>query len=128
MRIAMMCHLRNEVEALRSQLAEIQIQRMQHEIVTLRNQLAEMQSLHHAEDGVIEYLATQTEPVDEDRIHVAVATRRATLQKALRKLVDAGKVNRTGTGIKGDPYRYQNAGTPVPDMDAVPGNPNTKMM
>jgi predicted transcriptional regulator len=81
------------MKSLRRQLAEIQIQRMQNEIATLRNQLAEVQSLHQAEAGVMEYLATQTEPVDEDRIHAAVKNRRATLLKALRRLVQDGKVN-----------------------------------
>jgi hypothetical protein len=35
-------------------------------------------------------------------------------------------VKRTGTGKKGDPFKHQNAGTQVPDMDRVPGNQNTK--
>src|SRR5215471_11390202 len=48
-------------------------------------------------------------PVDEDRIHAAVKNRRVILLKAVRQLVQNEKVERTGTGKKGDPYRYQNA-------------------
>jgi hypothetical protein len=47
-------------------------------------------------------------------------------QESVRSLVDARKVKRTGTDKKGDPYQYQNASTQIPDMDAVPGNQNTK--
>jgi hypothetical protein len=79
-----------------------------------------------ARKAISEYLATQTEPVEENLIHEAIEARRATKQKALRKLVDAGKVKRTGTGKKGDRYRYQNAGTQVPDIYGVPGNQNLK--
>jgi predicted transcriptional regulator len=116
--------LRNEVERLRTQVAEIQIQRMQSKITTLRNQLAEVQSLRQAQDGVIKYLASQPGTVEEDRIQVGVHARRATLQKALRQLVEGGKVKRTGTGKRGDAYRYQISGTPVPNIDRVPENPN----
>jgi hypothetical protein len=52
--------------------------------------------------------------------------RRATLLKALRQLVQRGKVKRIGSGIKGDPYRYQIAGTEVPDIYGVPENQNPK--
>ena len=89
---------------LRNQLAEIQIERMKSEIARLRGQLAEMQALHRAQDAVVQYLATQTEAIDEDQIQVKA--RRATLQKALRQLVAAGKVNRVGAGKKANPYRY----------------------
>jgi len=79
---------------------------MQHEIATLRDQLAEVQSLRHAEAAVRDYLASQPEAIKEDRIHAAVAARRATLQRALRQAVEDGKVKRIGRGIKGNPYRY----------------------
>jgi len=102
------------------------IERLMNEIATLKVQVAEVQSLRQAEARVMEYLGTQTEPVDEDRIHDAVATRRATIQRTLRKCVDDGQVKRSGAGRKGDPYRYQIAGIPVPDMDAVPENENPK--
>src|SRR6516162_3803376 len=102
------------------------VERLRNEIATLKAQVATVQSLRQAEAGVMEYLRNQSEAVDRDRIHEAIAARRATILKALRQLVEGGKVKRTGTGIKGDRYRYQISGTQVPDMDAVPGNQNTK--
>jgi hypothetical protein len=104
--------VRTEVEALRRQLAEIQIQRMQHEIATLRNQVAEVQSLRQAEAGVMEYLRNQSEAVDRDSIY---GVRRGLLLKALSRLVRDGQVIRTGTGQRGDRYRYRVAGTPNGD-------------
>src|SRR5262249_32621559 len=73
-----------------------------------------------AAKAITEFLATQTEPVEESEIHDAIEARRAIKQKALRKLVADGKVERTGTGKKGDRYRYQNAGTQVPNICRVP--------
>src|SRR5215472_4515440 len=84
------------------------IERLINEIATLKVQVAMVQSLR------------QAEAVAENVIHEAVATRRRTIQRALRSLVEDGKVKRTGTGIKGDPYRYQNAGTTYPIFEVVP--------
>src|SRR5215475_1774893 len=94
-RIALMIE---EVKRLKVQWAQIQINRLRMKI---------------AQADVLNYLAIQAEPVAEERIHKAVQGRRATIQKALRKLVDAGKVKRSGCGVKCDPYRY-----------AVPENQN----
>jgi hypothetical protein len=108
--------LRNELDTLRAQLAEIQIQRMQNEITTLTNQLAEVQSLRQAQASILEYLASQPEAIDEDRIHAAVKNRRVILLKALRRLLADGKVIRTGAGKKASPYRH---GTRKPEWRAT---------
>ena len=84
------------------------IERLMNEIATLRNQVAQVQSLRQAEAGVIEYLKNQTEAVDRDCIY---GVRRGLLLKALGRLVQVGQVIRTGTGQRGDRYRYQVAGT-----------------
>jgi hypothetical protein len=76
--------------------------------------------------AILEYLTTQTDPVEERVIHEAVEGRKAVKVKALRKLVSDKKVNRTGAGGKGDPYRYQNACSLVPDIYGEQGNKNPK--
>ena len=79
-----------------------------------------------AAKGILEFLSTQTESVEENAIHEAVEARRVVKQRSLRGLVSDGKVRRTGTGRKGDKYRYQNAGTQVPDIYGVRENQNPK--
>jgi hypothetical protein len=69
-----------------------------------------VQTLRKAQAGVMEYLRNQTEAVDRDRIH---GVRRVLILKTLRRLVQGGHVIRTGTGQRGDPYRYQVAETPT---------------
>src|SRR5262249_26161745 len=60
-----------------------------------------------AAKAILEYLGSQTEPVEEREIHEAVEARRSNKQKAIRKLVAEGNVVRTETGKKGDRYRYR---------------------
>ena len=80
------------------------IERLMNEIATLRGQVATVQSLRQAEAGVMEYLRNQTEAIDRDCIY---GVRRGLLLKALGRLVRAGQVTRTGTGQRGDRFRYQ---------------------
>lgn len=86
--------------------------------------------------AIVEWLKTRTEPVREDAIHEAVEARRATKQRVLRRLVEEGRMVRTGTAKKGDPYLYaaapsvsdephENAGTVVPNISGVPANPKS---
>jgi RecA-family ATPase len=69
---------------------------------------------------ILEFLTTQTEPVDESAIQQAIVAQRAKQLKALRRLLDEGKLIRTGEGKKGDKYLYQIAGTQVPPIYPVP--------
>ncbi|MBI2882644.1 MAG: AAA family ATPase [Candidatus Methylomirabilis oxyfera] len=57
-------------------------------------------------DKILEFLRTQREPVTEPEINDAVEARLAVKRRALRQLVAAGKLSRSGKGGKGDPYRY----------------------
>ena len=98
------------------------IERLMNEIATLRNQVAQMQSLRQAEAGVMAYLRNQTEALDRDHIH---GVRRGLLLKALHRLVQDGQVTRTGSGQRGDRYRYQVAGTPT---SAERGNGGTELV
>jgi hypothetical protein len=86
---------------------------------------------------ILAWLGTQAEPVAEKTIHEAVEGRRATLQRALRKMVDDGTVERTGRGKKNDAYLYTVRGSPaalsledsstvVPDISWVPGNQKSR--
>lgn len=50
--------------------------------------------------------------------------RRSVKQKALRRLVADGRITRTGSGRRGDSYRYAISGTDVPGIDGVPDNQN----
>ena len=52
-----------------------------------------------------DYLKGQPEPLDESTLHEAVKGRKATKERALRRLVAEGQVTRTGAGRRGDPYR-----------------------
>jgi hypothetical protein len=88
------------------------IERLRNEIASLKAKVAEVQSLRQAEAGVMEYLASQTEAVDRDCIY---GVRRGLLLKALRRLVQDGRVTRTGTGQRGDRYCYRVTGTPNGD-------------
>jgi len=58
-------------------------------------------------EDIYAYLATQEEPILEKEIHDQIkGGNKAYKVKALRVLVDAGRVKRTGKGGKGDPYHY----------------------
>src|SRR5215471_8266165 len=101
--------LRNERDRLQAEVTALRFEQMKQDIAVLKQQLAEIQSLPHAEAGLLEYLATQTEPVEEDRIHDAVQARRATIQRTLRKFVDDGQVKRSGGGFNSHGERWRTA-------------------
>lgn len=74
-----------------------------------------------AEEAILEFFSKTEEAVEENVIHEAVEARRAVKLKAILKLVAGGKLNRTGTGKKGDRYRYQKvSSTEVPIYIRVP--------
>ena len=56
--------LRNERDRLQAEVTALRFEQMKQDIAVLKQQLAEIQSLPHAEAGLLEYLATQTEPVE----------------------------------------------------------------
>lgn len=73
---------------------------------------------------IFDYLATQTEPIEEPLIHEHVEARKGVKVKALRRLVEQGNVNRQGEGKKGNPYTYSKAGFLVPYLSLKPENQN----
>jgi hypothetical protein len=79
-----------------------------------------------AETKIITYLADQTEPVDEATIRDAVEARKSVQIAALRALVNAGRVERSGGGKKNDPYRYQVCGSLVPTTYREPTEPQSE--
>lgn len=52
--------------------------------------------------------------VEEHVIHAAAEGRTGVKYEALRELVTAGRVHRSGDGKKGDPYRYQDSASLLP--------------
>ena len=76
--------------------------------------------------AILDYLGAQSDPVAEQAIHDAVEAKRAVKLRALRRLVAAGQVTRTGTGKRGDSYRYSVSGTQVPAYIWVPENRKRK--
>ena len=77
-------------------------------------------------DLILDYLATQAEPVEESVIQEHVESRKGIKVKALRRLVDQEKIIRQGVGKKGNPYTYSKAGFLVPPIYREPGNQNPK--
>jgi hypothetical protein len=60
-----------------------------------------------AELGVVDQLPTTPEAaINIDEIMTRTKTSRGTVQRVLNELMAAGKVERLGTGKRGDPYRY----------------------
>lgn len=57
-------------------------------------------------DAILDYLAMTKEPVEEKVILDQMEGRRGVKVKALRALVGAGKVVKTGRGGKADPFKY----------------------
>jgi hypothetical protein len=55
---------------------------------------------------ILDFLRTQSESVEESAIHEGVEGRKVIKQKALRRLVEQKKVNRSGEGKRNNPYRY----------------------
>ena len=68
-------------------------------------------------DAIAAFLKTLTEPVDQQVIRDNVEGDTAPKVKALRRLVDARRVIRTGTGKKGAPYLYALMVPPDPGSD-----------
>ncbi len=59
------------------------------------------------EKAITEFLESQNEPVTEQTINEEIEIgKNATKRQALRNLVKTGRVDRTGTGLKGNPFRY----------------------
>ncbi|HEX7422873.1 MAG TPA: AAA family ATPase [Terriglobales bacterium] len=75
--------------------------------------------------AMLEHIRTLTEPADEGTIRDAVEGRKQVKVHALRALIDDGKVERTGTGKKGDPYLYFISGSLVPSISGT-RKPETK--
>jgi hypothetical protein len=67
--------------------------------------------------AILEHLSSLTEPVDEAAIDAGVEGRTKHKREALRGLVEKARVQRTGAGKKGDPYRY---GIPCDSCSLVP--------
>ncbi len=76
--------------------------------------------------SIIDYLATQIEPVEESVIQENVDGRKGIKAKALRRLVEEGKVTRDGVGKKGKPFVYSKAGFLVPLMSGELANEKKK--
>src|SRR5262245_42241363 len=80
--------------------------------------------LREAEKAVLEFLKTQAEAIDERTIQDAIDGRKGTKSKALRRLAETQRIERTGTGKKGDPYLYKNAGIAPPNISRGEKNQN----
>lgn len=80
------------------------------------------------EAQIVRFLLLQEEPRTEPEINSAVEGRNEYKRRAIRGLVQDGKIERIGSGKRNDPYRYGKAGTLVPlpmesigdDKPAVP--------
>ena len=66
---------------------------------------AEMDT-HNLADEVLDWLQEQDEAVEEKTVKKEIKGDNNLIQKALRSLTEAGKIGRSGTGKRGDPYRY----------------------
>jgi DNA-binding HxlR family transcriptional regulator len=71
--------------------------------VTLAGTVAERRQ-REAEDAVLSVLSDR--PMTEQEVREAVQMQGLVVSRALRSLVERGLVERTGTGRRGDPYRY----------------------
>jgi hypothetical protein len=65
---------------------------------------------------ILDFLRPQSEPLEESAIQDAVEGRKAVKVRALRRLVEEGKVTRTGDGKRAAPYRYDISGSVVPSI------------
>jgi len=76
----------------------------------------EGQDIRLMENTILEFLEKQAEPVDEKTIHAETTGGRLPKQKALRELLESGKIVRTGEGKRGNPFLYSGtlvqSGTP----------------
>lgn len=57
-------------------------------------------------ETILEFLQSQDSPVDEKTIQEGVEGRRAVKVRSLRSLVSQKRINKSGRGGKGDPYKY----------------------
>ncbi len=64
----------------------------------------------HIRTEILNALGSQT--LTESEIRACVRGNQTNTAKALRELVDDGTVERSGGGLKGNPYRYCRADTP----------------
>jgi hypothetical protein len=88
--------------------------------------------VHDAEAKILEALAAAGGPIpekstnDQEGLRARVEARTGVFVRALRRLLEAGKVTRTGEGLRGRPYLYAlpNAGSRVPIGIREPENPN----
>jgi hypothetical protein len=72
-------------------------------------------------DAILEYLGGQSDPVDEPAVLEAVEGRNKVKVRALRQLVADHRVERTGAGKRGNPYRYHlSPGAPTDSRTLVP--------
>jgi hypothetical protein len=76
--------------------------------------------------AILEWLGTQTDTVEERAIHDAVDGRKATKERALRRLFDEGKIIRTGGGKRGDPYLYAVSPSVPPNISREGERENSK--
>ena len=60
----------------------------------------------HSGNAIFKFLEQQAQPIEEAEIHKQVEGRKNVKVAALRDLVKAEKVARSGSGKKGDPYLY----------------------
>ena len=57
-------------------------------------------------EAILDFLGTQTQPATEPEITNTVEGRTGLIRRALRALVEAQQIVRTGQGKRNDPYRY----------------------
>jgi hypothetical protein len=68
----------------------------------------EDRALDQVEQQIVEYLSSRGEPVPEKPdIRRGVEASTVAITRALRELCEQGRVLRSGSGKKGDPYRYR---------------------
>jgi hypothetical protein len=82
-----------------------------------------------AQTEILEMLKGKSAPAEEAEIHEAVEGRRGVKVRALRKLVETGKVIRSGEGKRGNPFRYTLptvSSSLVPDIYGEPENQKPK--
>ena len=76
--------------------------------------------------AILEFLANQSEPIEEKEILDHVEGRKALKVKAVRALVTEGKVERTGEGKKGNVFKYKMLVSLFPTIYGEQGNKNPK--
>lgn len=73
-------------------------------------------------EAILAFLAAQSKVVEERAVHENVEGRKAIKMLALRRLVEVGKVLRSGHGKRGSPYLYSISGILVPSDCEKPEN------